>query len=209
MLLQYFDKTATATEPDDVYAALQKALPHRSPCWTSPAAEDKDAVVVTKETAAKYKLNSIADLARRLRASSRSAGRRSSRPAPTACPGLKKNYDCTFKDVQGPRRRWPAAPSKALKNGQVQAADIFTTDPSIAANNFVVAGGPEEQLRRAERRAADQQGEGERHGQDRSTPISAKLTTEELTNLNAEASSDTKPSPETVAKNWLSKNNLT
>jgi osmoprotectant transport system substrate-binding protein len=39
--------------------------------------------------------------------------------------------------------------------------------------------------------------------------ISAKLTTEELTNLNAEASSDTKPSPETVAKNWLSKNNLT
>ena len=38
--------------------------------------------------------------------------------------------------------------------------------------------------------------------------VSAKLTTEELTNLNAEASSDAKPSPETVAKNWLSKNSL-
>ena len=38
--------------------------------------------------------------------------------------------------------------------------------------------------------------------------VSAKLTTEGLTALNAEAAGDAKPSPETVAKSWLSKNGL-
>jgi osmoprotectant transport system substrate-binding protein len=38
--------------------------------------------------------------------------------------------------------------------------------------------------------------------------VSAKLTTENLTALNAEAAGDAKPSPETVAKKWLSDNGL-
>jgi osmoprotectant transport system substrate-binding protein len=38
--------------------------------------------------------------------------------------------------------------------------------------------------------------------------ISAKLTTQGLTDLNAEAASDTKPSAETVAKSWLTANGL-
>ena len=62
-LLQYFDKTATAVSPDDVYAALPAALPTGLAVLDKSAAEDKDAIVVTKETAAKYKLTSIADLA--------------------------------------------------------------------------------------------------------------------------------------------------
>jgi osmoprotectant transport system substrate-binding protein len=63
VLLQYFDKTSTATSPDDVYAALQKAVPDPLIVLDKSAAEDKDAIVVTKETAAKYNLKSIADLA--------------------------------------------------------------------------------------------------------------------------------------------------
>jgi osmoprotectant transport system substrate-binding protein len=63
VLLQYFDKTATATSADDVYAALQKAVPAPLIVLDKSAAEDKDAIVVTKETAAKYNLKSIADLA--------------------------------------------------------------------------------------------------------------------------------------------------
>ncbi|HSU09161.1 MAG TPA: glycine betaine ABC transporter substrate-binding protein, partial [Pseudonocardia sp.] len=38
--------------------------------------------------------------------------------------------------------------------------------------------------------------------------IATKLTTENLTALNAEAAGEAKPSPETVAKNWLSQNGL-
>jgi osmoprotectant transport system substrate-binding protein len=54
---------------------------------------------------------------------------------------LQKAYGFTFEkftplDTGGP------ATVTALKNGQVDAADIFTTDPAIKANNFVVLEDP-------------------------------------------------------------------
>lgn len=62
--LKYLDKTATATSKADVDAALAKALPSNLEALTSSAAEDKDGIVVTKATADKYSLTSIADLAK-------------------------------------------------------------------------------------------------------------------------------------------------
>ncbi|MCW2848020.1 MAG: hypothetical protein JWR90_1994 [Marmoricola sp.] len=64
-ILQYIDKTATATSSDDVYAALGKALPANLVALDQAEAQDSDAVVVTKETADKYKLKTIADLAKK------------------------------------------------------------------------------------------------------------------------------------------------
>jgi glycine betaine/choline ABC-type transport system substrate-binding protein len=63
VLLQYFDKAATAVSSDDVFAALPAALPSGLTVLDQSKAEDKDAIVVSKETADKYKLSSIADLA--------------------------------------------------------------------------------------------------------------------------------------------------
>jgi osmoprotectant transport system substrate-binding protein len=63
VLLQYFDKQATAVSSDDVFAALPAALPQGLVVLDQSKAEDKDAIVVTKETADKYDLKSIADLA--------------------------------------------------------------------------------------------------------------------------------------------------
>lgn len=63
-ILTYLDKAATASSPDDVYAALTKALPANLVALDKSAAEDSDAIVVTKETAAKYNLVTIADLAK-------------------------------------------------------------------------------------------------------------------------------------------------
>lgn len=63
-ILQYIDKAATATSPDDVYAALEKALPANLTALDKSEAQDSDAIVVTKATADKYKLESIADLAK-------------------------------------------------------------------------------------------------------------------------------------------------
>ncbi len=64
VLLQYFDKNATATASDAVYAALQKAVPAKLTVLDQSTAEDADAIVVTKQTADKYGLTSIADLAK-------------------------------------------------------------------------------------------------------------------------------------------------
>jgi glycine betaine/choline ABC-type transport system substrate-binding protein len=63
-ILQFIDKTATATSPDDVYAALQKALPPNLIALDKSSAQDSDAIVVTKATADKYSLKTIADLAK-------------------------------------------------------------------------------------------------------------------------------------------------
>ena len=62
-LLLYFDKTNTAVSSADVYTALQAKTPSTLTVLTRPAAQDKDAIVVTKATATKYNLTSIADLA--------------------------------------------------------------------------------------------------------------------------------------------------
>ncbi|MEZ0064548.1 osmoprotectant transport system substrate-binding protein [Streptacidiphilus sp. MAP12-20] len=64
VLLQYFDPKATAVSSADVFAALQKAVPAPLTVLDQSSAQDKDAIVVTKATADKYQLTSIADLAK-------------------------------------------------------------------------------------------------------------------------------------------------
>ena len=65
VLLQFFDKQATAVSSEDVYAALPPVLPTNLTVLDQSKAEDKDAIVVTEETAKKYGLTSIADLAKK------------------------------------------------------------------------------------------------------------------------------------------------
>jgi osmoprotectant transport system substrate-binding protein len=65
VLLQYFDKKATAVSSDDVYAALKKATPSKLEVLDQSTAQDKDAIVVTAATAKKYHLTTIADLAKK------------------------------------------------------------------------------------------------------------------------------------------------
>src|SRR6476646_1795874 len=63
-LLQYFDKSATATTSDAVLLALLKALPgDLSILYPSPA-EDKDTLAVAEATAQKWNLKTVADLAK-------------------------------------------------------------------------------------------------------------------------------------------------
>src|ERR1700709_1532915 len=61
-LLQYLDKTATATTSDDVYAALQKAVPANLEVLDQAPAADRDAYVVTRAFSDANGVTSIADL---------------------------------------------------------------------------------------------------------------------------------------------------
>jgi len=60
---------------------------------------------------------------------------------PDGVPGLAKNYGVTFQSYKVLDTGGPLTVT-ALKNGQVDAADLFTTDPAIKANNFVVLTDP-------------------------------------------------------------------
>ena len=140
VLDQYFNTAAKASDSEAVYAELKAALPATLTVLDKSAAEDKDAVVVTKETAAKYSLSSIADLAP-VAKDIVLGGPPEWKTRESGVPGLKKVYGLTFKEFKALDAGGPLT-VQALKNGQVQAANLFTTDPNIPANGFVALEDP-------------------------------------------------------------------
>ena len=140
VLAQYFNKDAKASDADGVYTELKAAVPATLTVLDKSAAEDKDAVVVTKETAAKLSLTSIADLQSKSKELTL-GGPPEWKTRPTGVPGLKKVYNLDFKTFRPLDAGGPLS-VQALKNGQVDAANLFTTDPSIASNGFVILDDP-------------------------------------------------------------------
>lgn len=135
-LAKYLDPTMTATDAEGVLAAVTKALPQGLTVLTPAQAQDSDSLVVTAQTAQEHDLRSIADL-HPVAHTLVIGGPPEWKTRSTGLPGLKSVYGLTFQefkplDVAGPLT------VQALKNGQVQVANLFSTDPSIAANNFVV-----------------------------------------------------------------------
>jgi osmoprotectant transport system substrate-binding protein len=205
VLDQYFNKNAKATDSNAVYADLKAAVPATMTILNKSAAQDKDAVVVTKGTATKLGLKSIGDLqpyAKDLTL----GGPPEWKTRPTGVPGLKKFYNLDFKDFRPLDAGGPLS-VQALKNGQVDAVNLFTTDPSIADNGFVILGDPKNLF------AA--QNVVPLIAKSKVTPtisaslnaISAKLDTATLGELVKEVVVD-KKDPAVVAKEFLAKNGL-
>ena len=141
VLAHYFDETATATESDAVYEELKAALPDTLAVLDKAEAEDKDAIAVTRETAEEYSLTSIADLAAVAGELTLGAGPEWKTRA-SGVPGLEKVYGAEFESFRALDAGGPLT-VQALKNGQVDAANLFTTDPNIAVHDFVVLEDPE------------------------------------------------------------------
>ena len=206
VLLQYFDKAADETAPDAVYTALQEALPDNLAVLDKSAAEDKDAIVVTRETATQLNAKSIADLAPQC-TNLVFGGPPEFQTRPDGIPGIQKTYNCSFKEFRSLDAGGPLTVA-ALKNGDVQAADLFTTDASIETNDFVVLDDPSNNFAAQNILPLINKAKASDAVKSTLNEIATKLTTENLTALNAEAAGEAKPSPETVAKNWLSQNGL-
>ena len=139
-LLAYYDKTSTVADPAGVYTALQKALPSTLLALTPSQAEDQDSVAVTADTAKKYNLTSIADLVP-VAGQMTLGGSSEWQTRADGPPGMKKIYGLTFGTYKVLDSGGPLS-VKGLSSGLVQASDIFTTDPAIKANNFVVLKDP-------------------------------------------------------------------
>ena len=134
--LSSLDKNATAHAPADVAAALKAALPKGVSMLTPSEAQDSDGVAVTRATAEKYKLKTIADLAP-VASELVLGGPPEWKTRKEGIIGLKDIYGLEFKsfkslDVGGPLTL------SALVNDQVQAANLFSTDPAIAANDLII-----------------------------------------------------------------------
>jgi osmoprotectant transport system substrate-binding protein len=202
-LLQYLDPQATATAPADVYAQVEQKLPPSLKVLQPSAAEDKDAVVVTRAYATQNNLRSIADLTR-LCPTATFGGPPEFQTRTYGIPGIQKAYGCTFKEFRALDSGGPLTVA-ALRDNTIQAADLFTTDTSIPDNDFVILDDPKSNF-------AAQQVVPLVNAAKLSNPavadtlnrISAKLDTATLTDLNRRLDGPDKPDPAQVARDWLS-----
>ena len=205
VLTQYFNKQAKATDSEGVYTELKASLPAKLEVLDKSAAEDKDAVVMTKKKADELGAKSIADL----KGKSKDlvfGGPPEWKTRPTGLPGLKKLYGLEFKSFRALDAGGPLTVA-ALKNGQIDAGDLFTTDPNIAKNDFVVLEDPQHLF------AAQNVVPLITKAKDTDTittalnAVSAKLDTQTLAALLTEVVVDKKDAS-AVAKEFLTKNGL-
>lgn len=201
VLLQHINKTAPETSPDEVYAALKKALPANLTVLEKSTAEDKDAIVVSKETADKWSLKSIADLKAHEKEVVFGGPPEIVRRA-DGLPGFKKNYDLEFKEFKALDAGGPLTVD-ALKTNAIQAGDIFTTDPAIKANNFVVLEDPKNNFAAQNVVPLIVGAKASDEVKSALNAISAKLTTQTLIDLLTKLSAPDKPDASKVAADWL------
>jgi osmoprotectant transport system substrate-binding protein len=123
--------------PRALYRRLEHAFrPKGVDLLALSSAQDKNGIAVSEATAARYDLRSVSDL-RKVAPKLVFGGPPECQSRPFCLPGLEQTYDLHFRrfeplDVGGP------VTVAALQRRQVDVALLFTTDPSIVADNFVL-----------------------------------------------------------------------
>ncbi len=206
-LLQYFDKNTKVTTPNDVLLALFRTLPGDLSILNPSPAEDKDTVAVSSETAKKWNLKSIADLAAhstevKFGAPSEFLNRTEGLPGLKAKYGLDipPNNFIAISDGGGP------ATVKALVDGTVTAADIFSTSPAIKKNNLVVLEDPKNNFLAANVVPLVSSQKKSDELKTVLDAVSAKLTTEDLIELNTSTEGNAGIDPDEAARKWVQDN---
>ena len=193
------------TSPEDVYAALQKVLPKGSETLPQSAAEDKDTLTVTQETADKYSISTIADLEPVASKLTVGAGPEW-RERYQGLVGLKDLYGVEFKEFKPLDAGGPLTVA-ALKDGSIDVGNVFSTDSAISTNKWVVLGDPKNLYTSQNIVPLIQSDKVTPEVTDANNTLSEALTTENLTAALAKVQVD-KQDPVTVAGDFLKENGL-
>lgn len=199
-LLEFYDDSTDATSPEDVYAALQEALPEGLTALDYAEASDQDTYTVTTEFAEENGLTTIADLADV-----------DGEVTLGGAPELEQRpYGPTgAKDVYGLDLAFSATGDTtfdALVAGQIQVADIYSADPKFQTEDIVALEDPENLILAsnvvpiASSDIADEIAAV-------INPISAELSVDDLVALGVQSTVD-QLSPEEIATQWLTEKGL-
>ena len=204
-ILYYLNTGATEKTPDDVYAALQQQAAAKGFVPTNyAAAQDSDTITVTKQTASKYHLTTIGDL--KDVASQLTLGAPAQfRTRADGVPALKSVYGVTFGNFTVTQAGGTVTVN-ALKNGSIDAADIFSTDPAIVQNHFVSLQDPKSMFAAQNIVPLFDQNVLTQPMKEACDNVSAKLDTKTLAKLVAQVAGG--KDPDAVAKAWLSSEGL-
>ena len=202
-LLQYLDSSATASTPSEVASALAEALPEGLTALEAAQATDQDSYTVTRATAEQYQLVSIGDLAKLPQVTV--GGNYEMETRPYGIPGLKSVYgvNATLTPIDD---SGSALTVKALVDGQVTVANIYTASPAIKANDLVTLTDPESMIlpQQLVPIVTDEVDESARATLNK---VSAALTTADLVALN-DRSVNQQLSAAAIASGWLSAKGL-
>ncbi|MBV9639829.1 MAG: ABC transporter substrate-binding protein [Mycobacteriaceae bacterium] len=206
-LLLYFDPHATITAADAVQLALLRELPGDLSILTPSPASDTDTVTVTGDTAKKWNLKTIADLAPHS-AEVKFAAPSEFQTRPAGLPGLRKNYGLdispanfvAISDGGGP------ATVRALVGGAVTAANIFSTSAAIPQNNLVILEDPKDDFVAGNVVPLVNSQKKSDALKTVLDAVSARLTTAGLTRLNASVSGNSGLDPDQAARKWVQDN---
>ncbi|WP_233350209.1 ABC transporter substrate-binding protein [Kushneria phosphatilytica] len=202
-VLAYLDQKgeySDAKSSEEVGSALDKVLPESLTALKYSPAQDRDVLVVTSETASKYNLQTIGDLAP-VAGELTLGGPPETRTRDAGVPGLKRVYNVTFGnfrslDAGGPLTRG------ALADGDIDVARMFSSQGAIVQNHWVILEDdqnlvPAQNIVPIARRDALNP-----TVRDALNAVSAKLTTEELQAMNRQVEVD-KADPASVAQQWF------
>ncbi|TLV22932.1 ABC transporter substrate-binding protein [Klebsiella indica] len=203
-LLSYLDASNQAHSPEDVATVLAGKLPKNVKMLNISMAQDSDVLVVTRKTADKYNLKTIDDL-KPIAGKLVLGGPAEWKTRHEGVPGLRDVYGLNFKsfkvlDVAGPLT------INALKNNQIQVADLTSTAPEIQKDHFVALGDPKNLF--AAQNIVPIVASNTLTPEIESTlnKISAQLTTKDLIAMNEQLAEFT--NIDDVAHQWLVKHGL-
>ena len=157
VLLQFIDKSATATEADEVYTALQGKVPRAADGAGQVRRRGQG-----RGRGHRGHRRAVRHLARELGPASGQlvfGGPSEFQTRPDGLPGIAETYGCTFKEFKALDTGGPLTVT-ALEDGTDPGRRPVHHRPDHRGQGLRRPGGPEEQLRRPERGAADQQGQG-------------------------------------------------
>ncbi|MCF3964957.1 ABC transporter substrate-binding protein [Streptomyces fuscigenes] len=207
-LLAYLDSKAAPKTVETTQAAVTAKLDPKLALLDPAPAQNKDAVVLNAETAKKYDLttkSTIADL-------SKAApdlvigGSPEFQTRHQGLVGLKSEYGQTYKSFKALDAGGPLTIA-ALKANNIQAGDVFTTDPSIPKDKFVVLQDPKNLFGFENVVPLVYKSKLSQKGVDALNGVSAKLDTQSLLEMDTKVQSQN-ADPLAVAKEWLTKAGL-
>ena len=191
--------------PDEVYDALQDVLPKGIETLEQSAAEDKDSLTVTSETASKYDLKTIDDL-KPVGDKLVLGGGPEFAERYQGVVGLKEVYGITFKSFKPLDPGGPLTKA-ALKKNDIQVANLFSTDSTIETDNLVMLEDTKNLFLAQNVLPLVRSSKVDGKVEDALNEVSAALTTENLTEYLAKVQVD-KQDTSTVAKDFLSANDI-
>lgn len=196
-LLQFFEPDTTATTSEDVYAALQDALPEGLTVLDQSAATDQDSYNVTAAFAAENGLVSLADLAGVAGLTLGGAPELEERPYGPA--GLLEKYG-----VEVAFEATGDTTVDELVAGGIQIANVYSADPRIQTEDLVTLEDPEG-LFLASNVVPVVSTDIADEIADVINAVSAALTPEGLVALNVESTVDQRSSDD-IAADWIAAN---